>query len=357
MSELHKLSIALQMRGGPGWMYKFRPQHTIFKTTCMVLQKRAFRLDKADEAIEISLASYNPNRQSHVLVREIAFGPDGDPTVRGVGLWFNIPEKDVTIFTQQQAKRFRWKKGPKRDERNSDNSQSKIFETRECFNMIRPDDRDAYNLVTDILKHRLQTLQAERTTNLSDRSKTSDLLKKQREELCLQFTNQKRHWNAWSWPINAGRQIVDESTPVPSIDGPFNPLISQEGTLDEDGTPDPAAGSVIQNIWDSFVTECSQDVGLGPQSGRSKRRLPIFVNLARGWPAGMNRSLPHILRSRMHLSPEEDDVSLRRQSERCWQALFLKQGGIHQSNNEWEIVRHHFDKSRSKKTLKIIQKQ
>jgi hypothetical protein len=74
ISAIHKIAIALQMQGSHDWQYKFRPQHVIHDELCMVLQKRAFRLTNAGEAIEIPLNSYHPRSSTQVVVREIAFG-------------------------------------------------------------------------------------------------------------------------------------------------------------------------------------------------------------------------------------------------------------------------------------------
>ena len=44
------------------------------------------------------------------------------------------------------------------------------------------------------------------------------------------------------------------------------------------------------------------------------------------------------------------------QSERCWRALLLKDADAEQAaTNEWEIVLEHFQKSRSRRVLTIIQ--
>jgi len=41
--------------------------------------------------------------------------------------------------------------------------------------------------------------------------------------------------------------------------------------------------------------------------------------------------------------------------ERCWKALLLRPQDDNRHPNEWDVVREHFGKSRSKKVLSIIQ--
>jgi hypothetical protein len=359
LSEVHKLSIALQMRGGSGWMYKFRPQHVVSDTLCMVLQKRAFRLEKSGTATSIPLAGYSPTNPKHVLVRELAFGPDSDPSVRGVALWFNIPESEVAVCTPQQAKRFRWKKaGP-----DTVPERSAIFDTRECFIMIRPHDPDAYELATRILGHRFDTVQAESFSSLSKRFDSLKELTKEKEQLCQDFQNQRRHWISWAWPMNTGRQTVDDDTPVPSVDGKYVPIIDRRETLDEQEDVEPATGSAVQALWDSFVTtKFTQE----PQARREedpslatahtkRRRLRTFEQLAEGKSLSWDSDLPHIVSAARTKLSSVDEAQLVRQSERCWKALLLNQTQSHGSNNEWDIVLEHFQNARCKKVLTIIQ--
>jgi len=52
----------------------------------------------------------------------------------------------------------------------------------------------------------------------------------------------------------------------------------------------------------------------------------------------------------LRLGAEDGDEDQR---ERCWKALLLKEDD--KEPNEWDLVREHFEKSRSKKVLSIIQ--
>jgi hypothetical protein len=294
-------------------------------------------------------------------LRELAFGPDSDPTVRGVALYFNISEAEVTECTPQQAKRFRWKKNSGAQEANTKIS---VFDTRECFTMIRPYDRDAFQFATDILKHRLETVKAERLTVLNERFEVIKILQKEKDVLRESFLAHKRSWINWCWPISAGRQTIDDDTRVPPVDAEYAPIIDCEAMVDQAAhETEVVMGSAIQPIWESFVNQTSSfsktSNGLNTKKGLSsenepastRRRLSIFARLEYGEHICENRSLPHINKGAKKLKT----ASLERQSEKCWKALMLKQENTHQGGNEWKIVQEHFQNSRSKKVLKIIQ--
>jgi hypothetical protein len=246
-----KLQIAILMRGTDAdWQYKYRPQHVIREEHCMILQKRAFFVTSNMEVKEFAVSSYNPHISSHVLVRELAFGPDSESSVRGVALWFNIREEDVSQCTPQQAKRFRWKR-PAMNENESTGKQAKpsAFDSLESFVMIRPHDKDAFDLATDMMKHRLAVSHAERNTNMRYRFEKLKELEKQKLLLKESFENQKRHWLAWAWPSNVGRGHVDYQTPVPPVDGRYNFREEKKGNNSEENVQ---LGANARQIWESF---------------------------------------------------------------------------------------------------------
>ena len=374
LAEIHKIAIALELRGGHGWMYKYRPQHVIYEELCMVLQKRAFRMEKSGKVTSIPINSYNPKNKEHVLVREIAFGPDSDSTVRGVALWFNIPEHEVSECTPQQAKRFRWRRKPNFDDQRALDKLPSVFDSRECFAMIRPIDRDAFDLTSKILNHRHETVKAERLSTLSERFDALNELQRQKEDLQEIFQNHKRSWINWAWPINIGRQCIDHDTSVPPVDGQYTPLLDEEAlekALFEQDNEDmkPVKGAAIEPVWNSFVSTCCDIKGSNaentpPPQGPFRRRLPIFAKLAQGEEVSPNRNLPHIISSSCNLWAKKNDHRfikdtppiLSRQSEQCWKALMLKNDDKSLlSKNEWEIVREHFQNARCKKVLTILQ--
>lgn len=438
---IYKLQIALKLRGEANWQYKYRPQHVVHDELCMVLQKRAFRITSNDTPAtniksnskgktkttlpsspsshrfnrsiatsissvqEIPLSIYNPRQDGQILVHEIAFGPDADPSVRGVALWFNIDDDDVTLCTPQQAKRFRWKKpmaatkpATAQLDALTTNKISKIsvFDSQiENFPMIRPHDEAAFYLVTDMLKHRLAVLKRERITSLKDRFE--HLRKLEQQKLLMRderFMHQLRDWVAWAWPINAGREHVDVHTPVPPVEGPYC-IVRQE--VDDNAENDPAsdqenlasniqAGSGVHRLWDSFVEQCpmlclepyqsgmsTSNATTSPTTSSAQKpfcRLTIFQDLADGKEINTDcRALPHILKHRAtDMSCGKNGISKckaivhpsSRHHERCWKALLLlpekdSNGNTITNNNEWSIVRQHFSNSRSHKVLTILQ--
>ncbi len=278
LHPIYKLQIALLMRNGGGdgnnttnacqghdWYYKFRPQHVIHDEVCMVLQTRAFRLiDNTNMDIqEISLELYRPHVQDLVLVREIAFGPDCEPTARGVSLWFNIDEKDVTLCTSQQSKRFRFKRGVNKKEDEKQTTKSSVFDFLDSFTMVRPRDQEAYKLAGDMMEHRLNVLRMERISNMRERFEALQQMEEQKKALQQRFEELKASWLVWAWPVNHGREKVTKNTPVPPVDGnyEFKENVSGSDTErgydedddDDEGQQSAKIGSATRNLWRSLV--------------------------------------------------------------------------------------------------------
>ncbi|KAL3942083.1 MAG: hypothetical protein SGARI_000386, partial [Bacillariaceae sp.] len=360
--------------------------------------QQAFCLESDGTAVPISLKHYyhktstvaaakannNSNskkQQQHVvMVHELAFGPDADPSVRGVALWFNIPSKDITEWSPQQAKRFRWKRTSKYNSSCNDNVYDKkkkvsAFDLRECFPMIRSQDKKAFDLATAILEHRFATVKAERLTVMGDRFESLKQLKRDRDALQEDFDCLKRDWIAWAYPINEGRQRFDMDAPVPPVDAKYNPVVdgttvSSTTSLDDRSSQgEVVKGSAAQGIWQSFVDSMSSSEH-GQQawsttppkrksSSRYRGRLPIFERLSRGEKICPDRTLPLISCSVVKkkrfgdLKPSEYVL----QSERCWKSLLLfNSSDGDDKNGEWDMIQDHFlNFSRSKKVLSMIQ--
>jgi hypothetical protein len=256
-----KLQIALEMRGGAYWCYKFRPQHVIHDEMCMVLQHRGFQVE-GDRVLEIPLSQCQPRlNPNHVDVRELAFGPDSDTSVRGVALWFNVDEDNVVECTAAQSKRYRFKRGKSKKDLD-EFATSSVFDQLDCFEMIRPSDVAAFHLATDILQHRLAFLRTESIGAMRERYDELGDREKEKEHLKRRFEALRLHWILWAWPINEGRAKVDKNTYVPKVDGSYSfprgqndPYESLGGIEDDDGK----LGRHSRNVWLSFVN-CKFDV-------------------------------------------------------------------------------------------------
>ena len=361
ISEAHKVAIALKMRERHTWTYKYRPQHVVYGEPCMVLEKRAFQLDKSGCVTAIPISQFSSQNKQHAMVREIAFGPDSDTTIRGVALWFNIPDWEVTACTPYHARRFRWKKKIKVDEDQRRSQKPSPLDTRECFFMIRPSDEDAFDFATKILIHRYNTLLAERyLTGLSDRAVALEALATEEDSLKEIYRNQKLSWIRWAWPSNEGHRVINRHTCVPPVDGTYQVTMDQ-ASLSAQPKADPfedselVKGFFTQPIWEAFVSTCFVE-NPRPRESRHRRRLEPFLKLERGEEISIDRTLPHITKSHseIHTTTKggKKPAPLTRQSEICWKALLVKE---QETENEWDMVLDHFQNSRCKTVLAIIQ--
>jgi hypothetical protein len=328
LHPIYKLQIALKLSEGADRVYKYRPHHIIYDELCMVLEDRTFRLTTDMKAVEIPVEQYNPYGQDNVRVRAIAFGPDSDTSVRGVSLWFNIDETQLSMCTPQQAKRFRFKRANKNDEK--DKILSSAFETLDCFELTRPHDLDAYQLVKEIMLHRLAVLKADQISNMRTRFEQRSMLDDKRKAIHDRFEAVKASWMLWAWPVNDGREKVDKRTPVPPVESEYNfKTVDKENSI--------RLASATKNIWSSFVEqslgEYYQDVHTSSESSinRTNIRLSVLYHLGLGFPVSSDRTLPAARLSIPICDMRSDDA------------------------RSWATVRDHFDKSRSKKVLTVVQ--
>eukprot|EP00957_Ditylum_brightwellii_P128649 9813842-Ditylum_brightwellii.AAC.1 len=193
----------------------------------MVRQTRAFQIQD-DDVIEIAPHAYNALNKSHVLAQEIAFGSINDPLKRDLAVWFDIPQQHFVPCSPQEAiihKRQQKKKLPPKygrmDDTDSTCNVNDPFVTKSSsppfFLHLTPDTND-YELASGILNHCLDSLKAKTILDESNRQKALASLKER--ELCLQskFQQLKQQCLEWSWPVNKGREVVDEETDVPRVD-------------------------------------------------------------------------------------------------------------------------------------------
>jgi hypothetical protein len=246
----------------------------------MVLQHRAFKVE-GDRVTEIALAACRPHsKPSHVEVRELAFGPDSDDSVRGVALWFNVDESNVVACTPAQSKRYRYKKGSSSKKDTIYGSKSSAFGSLDRFEMIRPSDTASYDLATDILKHRLAVVRTESIAAIRDRHDEVVIRNKEKELLKERFTALKRHWTAWGWPVNDGREKVSRNTTVPKVDGMYEfPRVPGHILAFEYDEDDFRLGRNSRKVWLSFVNQGFE----GDVSRSSLLLIPFCRKIAHLW--------------------------------------------------------------------------
>lgn len=320
VSELHRIVIASVMRQlRLGTSYIYHPTHVIFGELCMILQSRAFRIvpgnpssmdwDVANlrelaipdmywgtvESDEPTSVFDNDLENNIVVAHEVAFGPIGDPNSKPLSICFNIPTSEMSKCTPQQAKRHkrtrnRTQKAMQRERNMSPTFSStstsgeffigssdegvRDYESSDTppFYENQPLDVNAFDLVSDILKHRAQVLMTKTVPGLLDLEKK---ISRDDKILRFRFENQFRFWATWAWPLTLGRDQVDESTQVPPVGGIYSfkiePLRQQSIQY---------AKLATGFIWLSFVLNFTNDRKLLFDTVGIFITCPFFVEMA-----------------------------------------------------------------------------
>jgi len=361
LSEANMLQIVLKMRERKaGQSYTYSPTHSFCGELCMVLQTRFFRsisiqpngenIDRLEEVLQpnsdnVSTQSPQPYSK-HIKIHEVAFGPVGDPSARSVSLWFDIPKSDIVPCTRQQAKhqkrsRHRLKsprlKSPRIQENilSPDSSQNDRNVEHNgsiriaFFHHYQPRDDATFQLITEILTHRLQDLmcmsgQFDILTTIS----IKNLLESEDQRLRAIFLSLNRFWMTWSWPFKTLKERIDNNTDVPPIDGNYDFLIDTSKNFHSEtffGIDDVNKADLIPSTlkllpafsWKSFIINIQlihgrtlkdiKDHITKPIDLRFQtlRRLPILRHLSLGESMYRSRVLP-ILRDSKYTSCDCD---------------------------------------------------
>jgi hypothetical protein len=270
-------------------LYKYKPSHIIFNEMCMILQSRAFDISSSSNyntynehynqttVHEINVNDYISTNENHLLVYDIAFGLPGSNTSSNVAnennraraLWFRIEESDVKETLSHQ--RMNVKKTNKELERLRKNQEEKDMNENEVKDnnedvyschyrvpksfdvseevyqngfieepiiMTLPMDQDSFDLTTEVLKHRLSILKESHVqTNVAHHAHDDAL-----GHIQQKFESLKSHLaKTCFWPVNDGREKVDETTLVPKVDGIYS--VPKSNTK----------FGFYNKLWESFV--------------------------------------------------------------------------------------------------------
>jgi len=318
LCEMQAIEVVLKIRECKlGQSYLYFPTHLLCGELCMILQERIFYLvpRKKTENSSLSftlledrdyknLSEAVKKSSKMIIVHEIAFGPVGDPSVRPLSIWFDIPRDRLVACTSQQAKRHkrsrhRLKKSSRREVASSLEAISIGWfesESEEILKMIdsteihpfcdyQPIDIPTFNLVTDILSHRLLVLKTRcGLWNYDEVQSTKTSLCVDEQELIDRFVSLRRHWVTWSWPVQFLEDEIDEMAEVPSIDSEYKCIIDGIDNFQTEsfhGFNDERLQDVVSScmtayapafIWKSFISyfQVTVEVSLHEKSLRTK---------------------------------------------------------------------------------------
>ena len=297
LNDAQRLSIALQMRhdfSSALHKYKFSPKHKVFHEMCMIVQTKYFEVCKNIESPrEIPREMFDSKNEGHVVVREIAFGPLMSTEDRHLALWFDIDEQEVEECSEKEICRYQRTKArlQKQKRRKQEDAMKKsslpsmtfadMKETpnnsyraavlhgqnnngitrravptsfdddnsstiNKPFLLCTPKDEDSYHLVTDVLQNCLDSLTS------SSGTYSFEKITKKRLELSQRFYALMKHYSMFHFPINDGREHVDETTPNPDPRGEYrfpSTRSNRNGASWHE--------SLNRRVWESFLKTVS----------------------------------------------------------------------------------------------------
>ena len=128
--------------------------------------------------------------------------------------------------------------------------------------MNLPMDRDLFDLTTEVLKHRLMTLTNGKVGELGGVATTKGEkgILKDRGYLRIQqkFVSLKTHFkDICFWPINDGREIVDENTLVPDVLSAYSVPTTSKSTMNSNVVGTKNDFHFYDKVWKSFITMVS----------------------------------------------------------------------------------------------------
>jgi hypothetical protein len=310
LTEEQRLTIALVMRGNPG-VYKslkFWPTHTLYSQKgCMVIQSRTFWVAREGHDVqEVASGQQQWARPGAsgphydlVTAHELVFGPAEKRNVLPCSIWFNLTDgRDLVPCSTLMAKKYiddvKGRKGPCPSgndnfnlelpfpgvyQRQASSSQAdhchhgaKMFRLEDClrpFFQVRPYDQVAFDLVTAMMKHRLEACRGG--------NKAIARLAADAKTIANQFHSQSRFWDTWMWPKNLGH-------PTEMTHDTYAPLVCGEYSMAENEPNSQHQGkNAVADIWTSFIKAMDDETAAASEDDFCRKgRLGVFKHLSRG---------------------------------------------------------------------------
>ena len=239
----------------------FKPTHLFFGEPALLLQTRYF-LVNGHEVFSISNDQGEvyggSNNAAVICAREIAFGPVGDATVRPTSIWFNVDDKGMIECSTKELRKNAYQLwNDRRSRKFADRGVSSLVKgSIPPFVSHQPADDDAFGLVTAIQAHRrdaLRNMVSSMSLPFIAREELQSL-DRRGQGLYESFSSQRRHWMTWQWPLKQRSGKIDETTPVPSLDGAYTVSSVDRSTNGHGIVVSERASLTTGRLWDSFVS-------------------------------------------------------------------------------------------------------
>ncbi|EJK44671.1 hypothetical protein THAOC_36774, partial [Thalassiosira oceanica] len=169
---------------------------------------------------------------------------------------FNVDDKGIIECSTKELKKNAYQLWNDRRSGKFSGSASTLVEgSIPPFVSHQPADDAAFDLVTGIQAHRRDALRdMVSLTSPSIAYKKLQSLDRRGQGLYESFIGQRRHWMTWQWPLKQRSGKIDESTPVPSIDGAYT-VSSVDPSTNRHGIVVPERASFTTgHLWESFVS-------------------------------------------------------------------------------------------------------
>jgi hypothetical protein len=371
LTQAQRVAIALKMspeKYSDLARYKYQLSHEIYSTPCMLIQTRVFDVRGVGTGgclEEIPVDSFNPFTPSHIIVREIAFGPPSSPTDAPVMLWFNILDKDVRKLEPKEVMRhkrtdrkLRTKRakqveectpkmssyasvsGLSRHAKNSFRYSPSSFSDDHClveapFTVTAPRDKVCFGFVREVLRHNLKVATRNQTNKMAEQDEEYLLLAKK-------FDAIKCHLSLFHWPINRGREQVDRNTPMPKVNAIYS-------------LPSGHQHEHQRKLWDSFLQNVrlnnNEETKEKEKDGAAlpKRRLQVFLQLS----TGQSTPNPHedgqmpCIEKKDTFHRKEGNTNEHDEDSLAWKSILLT-GDSSQCEGGWDFVKDYYKVSKSR---------
>lgn len=232
--------------------------HFIYGEMCMVRMVQAFDISTNPHVTMLNHPSlYDPDNKHHVIVHELAFGMNMDTQKRTSGFYFNLPMDQFHSCTREDEVKYNRKVGQiswNFSATVAKNVPSGNFGLEEhlrkypCFPIYYILDEDLMMFIEKLMKHKLTSYHVSDDAGILEYQKHHNMYKRQYDSVQKYFIRN-------AWPVNEGREVVDDDTPVPPADSLYNIRVNKN----HENTDFP--WEFNRQIWESFVRNMRDSQG------------------------------------------------------------------------------------------------